>query len=390
MMPFLMTVDSLFDKDAQERFKQIFGVSSSRANDILSNRLGLMTYLVDKREIVKAIPDTKTVNVKIPNGEDYTLDKVREEMKDFIVQRMRYYEQNMHLFVDIYEEGLEEFEKTLKSDAQKQEYRTYRSYVQQIRANYDPALMKEMVVFCNKYEKNVIMPTLPKDLRDAFKNARSVVKYYFLKVQGEALGGILGRKRAQCAVDLVAHADLPMMIDNSASKSLIFSSYVSVVKTTQEYLKKEGYEPVVVYADTNKNLSKIIAQFTNDRNIDPLVATYDSLSTAVPILAASTVILLNAPFRDYEYTQAVSRVDRLGQMHPVTIWNVYLDTGTKPNLSTRSKDILKWSKEQVEQILGKKTGDSTIALETYSQAENYFTPLELVELPGWLNWYLCR
>jgi hypothetical protein len=77
---------------------------------------------------------------------------------------------------------------------------------------------------------------------------------------------------------------------------------------------------------------------------------------------ANTVVFLNAPFRDHEYEQACSRVDRLGQTEVVNIYDVYLDTGKEPNISTRSLDIMAWSKSQVDAMLGT-SGTPALAME---------------------------
>lgn len=385
VVPLLDTIDTLFDDDAKERFLAIFGKNAARANDILRNRMGLLTFQVEKKDVVDNKTQTFERKVQIANSHDYTLDVIREEMRSFILQRMAYYEEHMDLFIEVYREALGVFESTLKSEEQKKQYRTYRSYIDAIRAGYDPATMKDMVVFCNKYEKGVIAPVLPRDLKHSFLDARSVVKYYALKVQGEALGRILGKKRAQCHVDMVPQMGLPEMIDASLSKTVIFTSYVAVVKAIETYLRTEGYQPLVVYGDTNHELPAIVDRFKRLETADPLIATYDSLSTAVPLVMASTAILTNAPFRDYEYEQATARIDRLDQTHPCTIWNLYLDTGNLPNISTRSKDIMQWSREQVEQIMGKKSLDPSIAIEEFRDLVS-INPQELRGKPRWMSW----
>jgi hypothetical protein len=385
VVPLLETIDPLFDTDAKERFLQIFGKNAARANDILRNRMGLLTFQVEKKDVVDNHTQTFERKIQIPNSNDYTLDTIREEMRSFILQRMAYYEEHMDLFIEVYLEACRYYETTLHAPEQKHQYQVYRSYVDQIRRGYDPATMKDMVVFCNKFEKGMIAPTLPRELKHDFLDARSVVKYYDLKVQGEALGRILGKKRAQCHVDMVPHMGLPELIDASLSKTVIFTSYVAVVKAMETYLIAEGYKPLVVYGETNKDLPAIVERFKRVEEAEPLIATYDSLSTAVPLVMASTAILSNAPFRDYEYEQATARIDRLDQPFQCTIWNLYLDTGNLPNISTRSKDIMQWSREQVEQIMGKKSMDPTIAIEEFRELVG-FSSQELRGRPHWLSW----
>jgi hypothetical protein len=73
---------------------------------------------------------------------------------------------------------------------------------------------------------------------------------------------------------------------------------------------------------------------------------------------------MNSPFRSFEYDQAVARVRRLGQDEDVEVYDVVLDTGEQPNISSRTIDIMNWSREQVEAILGFEN-ESLIAAESY-------------------------
>lgn len=389
-IPMLIAIDSYFDPDAQARFKEIFGKNASRAVDILRNRIGLMTYKISN--VVDNDTKEPVHKVKMPNGDKYTLDNVRDVMSKFIEERMTYYQANFKTFEKTYFYALDVFSRTLRSGIAINEFKKYQGYISEIRRGYDPKTMKDMVIFCNKYEKSLIAPTLPKDLRVAFLDARSVVKYYDLKVQGEALGRILGKMRSQCHVDMVPYVGMPALIDGSLSKTLIFTSYVPVVKAADEHLRQEGYNPLLVYGDTNKDLKSILKRFEEDEDLNPLIATFDSLSTAVPVITASTEILLNSPFRDYEYKQARARVDRLGQKFPCTIWNVFLDTDGVPNISTRSNDILNWSRDMVAAIMGTNTGGSLdLALEAFQEEVqdedgNHVEVDGFIAQPNWAQW----
>lgn len=189
-------------------------------------------------------------------------------------------------------------------------------------------------------------------LREGFKSNRSVIKYVELKIMGECLGGVLGSKRAEVHREMIAHAGLEKYVNDAVAKTLIFTSYVSVVKDMAEYFKRLEFSPVLVYGDTNKELTQMLQEFERNPALNPAIATYMSLSTAVPMTMASTAIMFNAPWRDHERVQARARLDRLGQTNPVTFVNVTLDTGSLPNISTRAQDILEWSKQQVSQIMG--------------------------------------
>ena len=360
-IPLLRTIDPLFTSDVEERYKKIFGRNAKRALDILRNRMGMISFRVEKSEVVDNKPTSRTIKVKIPNGNDYTLEAVRREMSTFITTRLKHYKDNFKKYESVYNEGISEFNKTLETKEEKEDFATYKTYISTIRSGYDPRTMQTEVKYCNAYEQRNIIPTLPQALRAEFKNARSVVKYADLKVLGEALGGILGKKRAKCHVDMVPYMTLPEIVEGAAKKTVIFTSYVEVVKAVDEFLKKEKLKPILVYGDTTHDLSGLVTKFEKDDEANPLVATYQSLSTAVPLIVANVAVFTNNPFRDHELTQAKARVDRLGQDTPVEFVHIELDTGDQPNVSTRSRDILEWSRDQITQILGKSYSDDVIS-----------------------------
>lgn len=350
VIPLLRTIDPLFNSDVEERFKKIFGREAKRALDILRNRMGMITYKVEGLPVQNQVEDLD-VKVVIPNGQQYTLDAISQEMRAFIEQRMDYYEKNFKQFEADYNKMLEIHSKGLKG-SELEDFKKYQSYIKTIRKFYDPELHKTEAAYCNFYELKKIVPSLPQSMREDFRNVRSIIKYVHLKVMGEALGGVLGRKRAEVHREMIAHAGLEKFVNAAVAKTLIFTSYVSVVKDLDSYFNKLKFHPVLVYGDTNKELTMMLKAFENRAELNPAIATYMSLSTAVPMTMASTAIFFNQPFRDHERTQARARLDRLGQKNPITFVNVYLDTGAAPNISTRSLDILNWSKEQVIKIMG--------------------------------------
>lgn len=367
-IPLLRTIDPLFDDAAEQRFKKIFGKSMSRAVDILRNRIGFLTFKVEKAVVIKNEVENFTRNVQIPNGKIYTLDVIKEEMRVFVTERMKYYKDNFAKYEAQYKKGLDLHEALIARDKNKlKAYDMYKGYIRTIRKGFDPGTMKELAMYCNRYELKEIIPFLPPGTKDDFKNARSVIKYYDLKVRGEALGRILGKKRAQCHVDMVPFCDLETEIDSARKKTVIFTSYVEVVDAIYEMLLEKGYKPLRVYGNTNKDLPRIVEQFGSDEDANPLIATFQSLSTAVPLVMASTAIMMNSPFRIHELEQATARVDRIGQDGPVTIVSIFLKTGEEGNISTRSGDILEWSRDAVNAIMGIKTDVGEIAIESFDE-----------------------
>lgn len=360
----LKTVCSDFTKEVEEGFRKVFGKEAKKAIEILAHRIGIVSFKVVKDEIETPGVDFTEMKIPMKNSAEYTLDSIREKMTKFIEERITFYKAGMKEYEKLYATCMELHESIL-SPRERSEFETYTRYIKVIRRGYDPATMKEMVMFCNRYELKHIAPNLPEKYRKPFIAVRAIIKYVDLKVMGEALSQVLGKYRIQCHLDMLPHIPLDTIIDNSKSKTVIFTSYVEVVIAANDLLKKAGYKPLMVYGETNKDLPAIVKSFDRDADINPLIATFKSLSTAVPLTMASTEVFTNAPFRDYERTQAIARVDRIGQKHRCEVIETYLDTGSLPNISTRSKDILTWSKQQVEAILGVRAPDD---LETSLEA----------------------
>lgn len=386
-IPFLLTVDPLFTPEVAKRFKAIYGATASRAADILSHRIGYMAFKVEKAKVVGNQVDYFDKTIAIPNGHVYTLETVREDMRKFVAVRHEYYKSNFYKYEEEYNKGLGVFENTIGGDiVLRDKFIEYKCCIALIRAGFDSATMKDIALFCNDFEKKEILPVLKGQLKEDFKNAKSVVKYVDLKIRGEALGRVLGKLRVQCHVDMVPYMGLSEEVDQAVKKTVIFTSYVQVADKIFEHMSKEGYKPLIVYGATNSNLSGIVDKFAKDEDANPLIATFQSLSTAVPLVMASTVVLTNSPFRPHEREQAISRLDRLDQDSPVSVTNIFLDTGGEPNISTRSAEIMNWAKEMVDILMGHKTIDleDDVSMEEYYEGEpQYLDPNTQSVLDRW-------
>lgn len=381
-IPIFRSIDPYFNDTATKRFSALYGKSVSRAVAVLANRIGMITYKVEKDAIRDVKPITQDILVNFKGAEQYTLDNIKIELRAFIAERGAYYKANRELYQKYFDDAIAYMRDVLKGHDR--ELNTYMSYIAMIRRSYDPATMKDIVKFCNRYEKTVIIPTLPLNMRANFKDAKSVVKYVDLKIQGEALARVTGKRRTDCVVDMIPYVGLPDIIANGIKKTIVFTSYVEAADATAKYLKGLGFNPRIVYGDTTHDLSNITKDFANDPDINPLIATFKSLSTAVPLIMANTIVMLDQPFRHYIIDQTIARVDRLGQDTQTYIYNALLFTGDTPNISTRSKDIMEEAKVMVEAIMGVKVDELTIATE--NMAMDYI-PLEMHEgLSPSLTW----
>lgn len=345
------TISKNFNDHLKLKYKKLFGKDAKKALDILANRLDIMSHKVEKKELNLKDPIIVNLGVKAEGSDSYTLDKIKDEMLSFIDQQKRYYSSNFSKYSTHYKKCVDLYVKTIKTETENKEYEQYKRLVKKF-TNNPGYYEKEETSFCNKFEQTRIIPIIPKDWKELFLNAKSVVKYVDLKIQGECLGRILGKRRMECAKLVCENIDYVQLIESTEKKTVVFTSYVEVVEKAKDVMEQLGLTPAVVYAKTNYMLSEIIDKFQHDKNVNPLIATFNSLSTAVPLTMADVMIMVNSPFRDYILQQAISRIHRLGATTEPYVYIAYLDTGDKPNLSTRTIDILKWSQAQVTAIMG--------------------------------------
>lgn len=349
-IPFLRMIDKFFTKDVEEGFKRIFGKNARKANEILLNRMSILKYHIPKQDLPDITTEHHDVLVKMPDAKDFTLPIISKHLRDYMMERSTYYETKKSEYIDTYLKCINLFKGTLQSNELTQ-FGLYQSYVDTIKAGYDAKTHKELSMFCNQYERKVIIPRLPNNLKEPFRQAKSVVKYPQLKALGEALG-LLGKYRVDCHVKMVDHIDFESLIDSAKKKVVIFTSYLEVVATVKAKLENLDYTPIVVDGSNSKNLPALLKEFNENPDANPLITTYQSLSTGVPLTAANRTLYLNYPFRDAVKVQADGRTARLGQDQPCDYFGFLLDTGSEPNISTRNQDIMEWSASQVSSILG--------------------------------------
>ena len=354
LIPLLKLLDPYFDEEAEQIFKKAFGVNTMQLADIVRHRLGMMMYRKTKEEVLD-LPEKHEENimVKIPNGENYTLKKVQQEVKKFVEERKKYYDQSTKQFEQDYLAGLKYFTST--SQFNKSDYNKYLNIVEAIkRKKYGSweekgRLMKE----ANLYEKTVILPTLPSELKNRFKKAKSVYKYVDMVMLGEVIGNLLTRLRAAMYSEMFKHGPIKDIIQKAIKKTIIFTTFTDVVEAAAKSARVDwGMNPSVIYGKTSKDTPAILKEFKQNPNKNPLICTMQTMATGVTVVEANTVIFVGQGFRSVDKKQAYSRVYRIGQTDDVYIYTLILDTGSEPNLSTRLEDIVSWSQQMFDAVVG--------------------------------------
>lgn len=327
-------------------------------NELLRNRMGMLMYRRNKEEILK-LPEKheEEILIKIPDGNKFTLENVKQICREYRKERTKYYKKHYKEYEDTWYECLGIYEKTITTRSERMEYNQYLANVAFIRQVGVSAETTQIVSDMKQFEITRIYPVLTNAERKAFKEATVVVKYVSLKILGEILGNVLGKLREEMTTAMIGPEILDI-IDKAEKKTIVFTSYSASIKRMEEVCKAAKMKPITVTGANSKNAKEIVDQFKTKDNINPLIASIKAMSTGHTIICANTVIFLNVPFRSVDYEQASDRVYRIGQDSDVYIYKIFLDTGEEPNLSTRMSDIIAWSKQQFDAIIG--DGDDDI------------------------------
>lgn len=346
-------IDKFFDKYVQDDFLKMYGRDNAFLNEMLAHRLGRIKYTITKIEGMGKPPEPIVVPVSFPGAERYTLSSIRAEMMDFITERVSYYNKVLPDYVRDWNKVVDNYRAWIKGDQlEEAELNQYVETVNYFRKHgYNNFTDADKSKFCHKVETKIENELRGDDLK-YFRNIKSAVKYVGLKIRGEALGRVLSKARMEAVRDIIRHADLPRRIDAVKKKTVIYTSYIEVIRELMGYFEEVGVKSAYVHGENSKEIDTIVKAFEVDKDLNPLITTYNTLREGYPLTMANQLILMNAPFRSYELKQTIARIYRKGQDTECFVYLIDLDTGSEENITSRSIDIMEWSKEQVDILLG--------------------------------------
>lgn len=390
MIPMLQMLDPLFDQEAKDMFKDIFGYTVSAAQDVLNARINRVMYRVLRDTLGDSLPDKHELYnmVKMPTGRNYTLSSVKLEIEKYTKERYAYHTKMMPIYEKEVMEALDYVEKT--AEGKTSEFESYCSFIIWLHDNQDKIReVGEKIQEANKYEREVFEPLLPTELKKKFQHGKTAYKYLSLKIKGEVLGDLLTRLRMQMTCEMLPASDLVKIIQFAKKKTVVFTSFVETIELCDTYLRQKGMKPLMVYGKNIDMLPQTLDAFKTDPKFNPLIASLKTLSTGATLTVANTVVFVNKPWRSIEYQQASDRVHRIGQDTEVYIYTMLLDTGKEGNLSTRMEDIMKWSDEQFGAIVDGRdvskdpTSDDAIAAAFHMPSDVLYDPMnKLKQLLG--------
>lgn len=346
-------IDKFFDNKVRDNFVKMYGRDNTYLNEMLAHRLGRIKFTITGIAELGPAPEPETIKISFPGVERFTLDSIRNDMMLYITDRVKFYNKMMPEYIQDWNLFVNDYRQRVYNDQVEQKrINRYMEIVKQFQTKgYNNFTDSELSKYAASVEKDIEKHLRGEELH-YFRHIKSAVKYVGLKIRGEALGNVLGKARMEAVRAVIEHANLPALINSAKKKTLLYTSYVDVIKELMIYLENAGMKPTNVYGNNSSDIDKIVTEFGENPDINPLITTFETLREGKPMLMANQIILMNAPFRSYELTQTIARIHRRGQDEECIVKLLDLDTGDKENITSRSIDIMTWSEEMVNQLLG--------------------------------------
>ncbi len=354
-------IDPKYNGYTKKRFDKLYKGMGSLLKYTLSVRYKAYSVKVTKEAFNLPTLTTTKLNIKLKNEEDYYISTIKKDIKKYAKMRMDYFNKNMDKYTNTYFELYNKAKIVgLANNIEPAYFSLYEEEVEKIRVLYKEKRLfdsSELLESVNTFEKKTINSYLYGEDKKLFREAKTVYKYVALKIVGETLANVIGKAREKCHVDLVNQLNFKNILNTTLAKSIIFTKYIAVANTAYDKLIEEKYIPLKVYGEDTKHLSTTISKFDKEEKYNPVIATYKSLSTGVPLIMANVMIGCDLPYGAYELEQAIARMVRLGQTRSCYFYYLSLDTDEEYNINNRNVDINKLNNEAVGEITGYKSHD---------------------------------
>lgn len=346
IVPAMMMIDRTFTLDLAKLYIKAFTSNTDTLSDVVQTRFNRTIYRKTKDQVLD-LPSKTVTNFKLEYKDEdpYLMINVKKKVADRFQEILESYKDEVDSVKDEFRET------TLKYSSQ--DRTTTLDYIKFVDKGQDyESVHDSLYDLYDGFIKNNVYPNIKdKDELKRYKYVVSVYVYITQKCFFLAMGEVLPKVKAKAFNELYDNNKdlIYKMINNNPKKTVIFSTIVEVVDHICDDLNKNDIKAVKITGSV-KNRMNIINQFREDDTVDVLVATSQTMGTGVTLVEANQMMVFCPPYRKADFDQACDRIYRIGQTHPVNIYNIIGSTSSK-DITTRMTDILDWSDQMVSSVL---------------------------------------
>lgn len=364
IVPAMMMIDRTFTLDLAKLYIKAFTSNTDTLSDVVQTRFNRTIYRKTKDQVLD-LPSKTVTNFKLEYKDEdpYLMINVKKRVADRFQEILESYKDEVDSVKDEFRET------TLKYSSQ--DRTTTLDYIKFVDKGQDyESVHDSLYDLYDGFIKNNVYPNIKdKDELKRYKYVVSVYVYITQKCFFLAMGEVLPKIKAKAFNELYDNNKdlIYKMINNNPKKTVIFSTIVEVVDHICDDLNKNDIKAVKITGSV-KNRMNIINQFREDDTVDVLVATSQTMGTGVTLVEANQMMVFCPPYRKADFDQACDRIYRIGQTHPVNIYNVIGSTSSK-DITTRMTDILDWSDQMVSSVLDNIVNEEAL-IEKYKGDDN--------------------
>ena len=346
IVPAMMMIDRTFTLDLAKLYIKAFTSNTDTLSDVVQTRFNRTIYRKTKDQVLD-LPSKTVTNFKLEYKDEdpYLMINVKKRVADRFQEILESYKDEVDSVKDEFRET------TLKYSSQ--DRTTTLDYIKFVDKGQDyESVHDSLYDLYDGFIKNNVYPNIKdKDELKRYKYVVSVYVYITQKCFFLAMGEVIPKVKAKAFNELYDNNKdlIYKMINNNPKKTVIFSTIVEVVDHIYDDLNKNDIKAVKITGSV-KNRMNIINQFREDDTVDVLVATSQTMGTGVTLVEANQMMVFCPPYRKADFDQACDRIYRIGQTHPVNIYNIIGSTSSK-DITTRMTDILDWSDQMVSSVL---------------------------------------
>lgn len=347
IVPAMMMIDRTFTLDLAKLYIKAFTSNTDTLSDVVQTRFNRTIYRKTKDQVLD-LPSKTVTNFKLEYKDEdpYLMINVKKKVADRFQEILESYKDEVDSVKDEFRET------TLKYSSQ--DRTTTLDYIKFVDKGQDyESVHDSLYDLYDGFIKNNVYPNIKdKDELKRYKYVVSVYVYITQKCFFLAMGEVIPKVKAKAFNELYDNNKdlIYKMINNNPKKTVIFSTIVEVVDHIyDDDLNKNDIKAVKITGSV-KNRMNIINQFREDDTVDVLVATSQTMGTGVTLVEANQMMVFCPPYRKADFDQACDRIYRIGQTHPVNIYNIIGSTSSK-DITTRMTDILDWSDQMVSSVL---------------------------------------
>ena len=312
-LPYLLIIDPMIDEPLARRLLNAFFTNTKVVEHITSIRLGVyVSRELKSTRLQLPIKEITEVKVEVDNIERYIWPSIKAEIQELLPkvadELHSQYKKDWDRIYDILSSKgvgwleLYKFGRLIsKIELRKEKEK-----------EIDRIIDKWLTLLDKKEDK------------DALKNIRKAVINFVAHVRGKVINGILVQRRIEAVMSIIDKnmEFICSTINHSKKKTVIVGTVIKPLNHVSAKIRTDCQKStgIVTGQQAPNERQVVIDDFKSKDDPAVLVGSIGTMGVGFTLTNASTMIILNPPWRNTDIQQVIDRIHRIGQTSQVNIY----------------------------------------------------------------------